>query len=75
NKPVRMWQTPFVFALAFLKDYVFRLGFLDGWRGYTIAQTAASYAAYKRMRYYEMRRNPASRGSAAAALTRSGLDH
>ncbi|EIL91797.1 glycosyltransferase family 2 protein [Rhodanobacter sp. 115] len=75
NKPVRMWQTPFVFALAFLKDYVFRLGFLDGWRGYTIAQTAASYAAYKRMRYYEMRRNPASRDSAAAALTRSGLDH
>lgn len=75
NKPARMWQTPFVFALAFLKDYIFRLGFLDGWRGYTIAQTAASYAAYKRMRYYEMRRNPASRDSAAAALTRSGLDH
>ncbi|MGC1549473.1 MAG: glycosyltransferase family 2 protein [Rhodanobacter sp.] len=75
NKPARMWQTPFVFALAFLKDYIFRLGFLDGWRGYTIAQTAASYAAYKRMRYYEMRRNPASCESAAAALTRRGLDH
>ncbi|HKT29468.1 glycosyltransferase family 2 protein [Dyella sp.] len=75
NKSTRMWQTPFVFALAFFKDYVLRLGFLDGWRGYAIAQTAASYAAYKRMRYYEMRMNPASRDTAAAALTRSGLDH
>lgn len=75
NKSIRMWQTPFVFALAFFKDYVLRLGFLDGWRGYAIAQTAASYAAYKRMRYYEMRTNPASRDTAAAALTRSGLDH
>ena len=75
NKPARMWQMPFVFALAFFKDYVLRLGFLDGWRGYAIAQTAASYAAYKRMRYYEMRLNPASRDTAAAALTRSGLDH
>ena len=74
NKPTRMWQTPFVFVLAFIKDYVFRLGFLDGWRGYAISQTAASYAAYKRMRYYEMRQNPVSRDTAAAALRRSGLD-
>ena len=75
DKPARMWQTPFVFALAFIKDYFLRLAFLDGWRGYAIAQTAASYAAYKRMRYYEMRQNPASRDTAAAALHRSGLDH
>jgi glycosyltransferase involved in cell wall biosynthesis len=75
NKPVRMWQTPFVFALAFIKDYLLRLAFLDGWRGYAMAQTAASYAVYKRMRYYEMRHNPVSRDSAAAALTRTGLDH
>ena len=75
NKPTRMWQTPFVYVLAFLKDYLLRLGFLDGWRGYAIAQTAASYAAYKRMRYYEMRQNPVSRDTAAAALNRSGLDH
>jgi len=75
DKSTRMWQTPFVFALAFIKDYFLRLGFLDGWRGYAIAQTAASYAAYKRMRYFEMRQNPASRDTAAAALTRSGLDH
>ena len=74
DKPVRMWQTPFVFALAFLKDYLFRLAFLDGWRGYAIAQTAASYAVYKRMRYYEMRHNPASIESAAAALHRHGID-
>jgi len=74
NKPVRMWQTPFVFLLAFIKDYFFRLAFLDGWRGFVIAQTAASYAAYKRMRYYEMRRNPASLESAADALIRHGID-
>lgn len=74
GKPVHMWQTPFVFALAFLKDYLFRLAFLDGWRGYAIAQTAASYAVYKRMRYYEMRHNPASLESAANALTRHGID-
>jgi glycosyltransferase involved in cell wall biosynthesis len=74
GKSTRMWQTPFVFVLAFIKDYFLRLGFLDGWRGYAIAQTAASYAAYKRMRYFEMRQNPASRDTAAAALHRSGLD-
>jgi glycosyltransferase involved in cell wall biosynthesis len=75
KKPARMWQTPFVFMLAFIKDYLLRLGFLDGWRGYAISQTAASYAVYKRMRYYEMLQNPASRDTAADALTRSGLDH
>jgi hypothetical protein len=75
EKSARMWQTPFVFALAFFKDYLLRLGCLDGWRGYVIAQTAASYAVYKRMRYYEMRLNPASRDTAAAALARSGLEH
>ncbi len=74
GKPVRMWQTPFVYLLAFIKDYVLRLGFLDGWRGFVIAQTAASYAAYKRMRYYEMRRNPASVQHGADALLRHGID-
>lgn len=74
GKPVRMWQSPFVFALAFIKDYVFRLAFLDGWRGFMIAQTAASYALYKRMRYYEMRHNPESVDRAAALLTRHGID-
>jgi glycosyltransferase involved in cell wall biosynthesis len=74
GKPTRMWQTPFVVLLAFIKDYFFRLGFLDGWRGFIIAQTAASYAAYKRMRYYEMRRNPDSLKCAADALIRHGID-
>lgn len=74
GKPARMWQTPFVYLLAFIKDYVLRLGFLDGWRGFVIAQTAASYAAYKRMRYYEMRRNPASVQHGADALLRHGID-
>lgn len=74
GKPVRMWQAPFVYALAFVKDYVFRLAMLDGWRGFLIAQTAASYALYKRMRYYEMRHNPESVTEAAAILKRHGID-
>jgi glycosyltransferase involved in cell wall biosynthesis len=74
GKPVRMWQTPFVFALAFLKDYVFRLAMLDGWRGFMIAHTAASYAIYKRMRYYEMRHNPESVASAAKLLHRHDIE-
>ncbi|HEX7340728.1 MAG TPA: glycosyltransferase family 2 protein [Rhodanobacteraceae bacterium] len=74
NKPPRMWQTPFVYPLAFVKDYVFRLACLDGWRGFVIAQTAANYALYKRMRYYEMRRQPESVARAAAALTRHHID-
>lgn len=74
DKPVRMWQTPFVFAAAFGKDYLLRLAFMDGWRGYMIARTAASYAVYKRMRYYEMRHHPDSVARAADALTRHGID-
>lgn len=74
NKPVRMWQTPFLFLLTFVKDYFLRLGFLDGWRGYLIAHTAAVYAVYKRMRYYEIRQNPESLPRAATALTRHQID-
>jgi glycosyltransferase involved in cell wall biosynthesis len=74
NKPVRMWMTPLVFLSAFLKDYFLRLAFLDGWRGYVVSQIAASYAVYKRMRYYEMHRNPESRTLAAEQLRSYGLD-
>lgn len=74
DRPVRMWMTPMVFAAAFFKDYVLRLGLLDGWRGYIVSQVAASYAVYKRMRYYEMRRNPESRALAAEQLRSCGLD-
>lgn len=74
GKPVRMWQAPFVYLLAFVKDYVFRLAMFDGWRGFLIAQTAASYALYKRMRYYEMRHNPDSVAEAGAILKRHGIE-
>jgi glycosyltransferase involved in cell wall biosynthesis len=70
----RMWMSPLVFVAAFAKDYVFRLAMFDGWRGFVVAQTAASYAVYKRMRYYEMCRNPASIAAADEALARHGLD-
>ncbi|MDY6948416.1 MAG: glycosyltransferase family 2 protein, partial [Pseudomonadota bacterium] len=74
GKPVQMWLTPFVYLAAFLKDYFLRLAVLDGWRGYVVAQTAAAYAVYKRMRYYEMQRNPESRELAAQLLHGYGLD-
>jgi len=74
GKPVRMWQAPFVFALAFLKDYLFRLALLDGWRGFMIAHTAANYALYKRMRYYEMVRNPTSVANAAELMKKHQID-
>jgi glycosyltransferase involved in cell wall biosynthesis len=74
GKPARMWMAPFVFLSAFLKDYLVRLAFLDGWRGYIVSQVAASYAVYKRMRYYEMRRNPESRELAARQLRSHGLE-
>ena len=74
GKSPRMWQTPGVFVLAFFKDYVLRLACLDGWRGFIIAHTAASYAVYKRMRYYEMLRNDASIAEAGRALKAHALD-
>jgi glycosyltransferase involved in cell wall biosynthesis len=68
------WMTPFVFIAAFIKDYFLRLAFLDGWRGYAAAHVAASYAAYKRLRFYEMSRNPESRAIAAQAMLKHGLE-
>lgn len=74
RRPVRMWMTPLVFVAAFFKDYVLRLAILDGWRGYIISQLAASYAVYKRMRYYEMVRNPDSCELARQQLLKHGLE-
>jgi glycosyltransferase involved in cell wall biosynthesis len=74
GQPERMWMTPLVYVAAFAKDYLVRLAFLDGWRGWIISQIAASYAVYKRMRYYEMRHDPQSRALAAEHLRRHGLD-
>jgi glycosyltransferase involved in cell wall biosynthesis len=73
RKP-RMWLCPALFFVTFVRDYVLRLGMLDGWRGFVISQTAAAYAVYKRMRYYEMCKNPDSIALADDALRRHGLD-
>jgi glycosyltransferase involved in cell wall biosynthesis len=74
KKSPQMWATPFVGFAAFFKDYFLRLAFLDGWRGYIVARVAASYAVYKRMRYYEMLRNPESVELGRAQLRRHKLD-
>lgn len=70
----RLWESPFVFLATFIKDYVFRLAFLDGGPGFAVAWIAATYAVYKRLRYFEMLHNPPSRDSAAQVLQRHGLD-
>jgi len=74
GRSTQMWLCPFVFTGSFIKDYFLRLAFLDGWRGYVVSQIAAAYAVYKRIRYYEMKRNPASRELAAQLLSHYGLD-
>lgn len=74
GRPPRMWDCPLVFVGTFVKDYVLRLAMLDGWRGFIVAQTAASYAVYKRMRYYEMCRHPESVELAQTVLTRHHID-
>ena len=74
GRPPRMWLCPLIFVSTFIKDYFFRLAFLDGWRGYVVAQTAAAYAVYKRLRYFEIVVNPPSRNLAHELLKRCGLE-
>ena len=74
GRPARMWDSPLVFLGTFLKDYLLRLAIFDGWRGFIVAWTAASYAVYKRIRYYEMHHNPESREAAARALRAHDLE-
>jgi glycosyltransferase involved in cell wall biosynthesis len=74
RKPVAMWLAPLVFASSFFKDYVLRLAFMDGWRGFVLSQMAADYAIYKRMRYYEMQRDPQTIGEARDQLVKHQLE-
>lgn len=74
KRSASMWIAPAVFMASFFKDYVLRLGFMDGWRGFILSQTAASYAIYKRMRYYEMCRDPQTIAEAHAQLTKHKLE-
>jgi len=70
----QLWSVPVVFLATFLKDYVLRLGALDGARGYVASHLAASYAVYKRLRCYEMGVYPESIELARSALERHGLE-
>lgn len=74
GRPPRPWLAPLAFAAAFLKDYLLRLGFLDGWRGLIVAHVAANYAAYQRFRHYELAVNPGSREEAQRLLEHHGLN-
>jgi glycosyltransferase involved in cell wall biosynthesis len=44
-------------AAAFLRSYVFKLGFLDGAQGLAIARFAAHYVFLKNLKLWEMRKN------------------
>jgi len=47
-------------ALTFLRSYVFRLGFLDGWQGLVIARFAAHYAFLKLTKLHELQLKPSA---------------
>jgi len=74
GRPSRLWQAPLVFVTTFFKDYVLRLGVLDGARGYIASHLAASYAVYKRLRRHEMKLHPESVELARAALARHHIE-
>ena len=74
GRPTRLWMCPLVFVATFLKDYFLRFAFLDGWRGYVVAQIAASQAVYKRLRYFEMQANPTSRAQGLDVFRSHHLD-
>jgi hypothetical protein len=40
---------------AFIRSYIFKLGFLDGLQGFAIARFAAHYAFLKKLKLWEMR--------------------
>lgn len=74
KRALRMWECPFILFGIFFKDYVLRLAMLDGWRGFVVAYTAATYAVYKRIRYFEMWHSPESVEQAAQVLVKHGLE-
>lgn len=43
---------------SFMRNYIFKLGFLDGWEGYLIARVTAHYTLAKYARLHELNRNP-----------------
>jgi hypothetical protein len=46
----------FVMPLTFIKSYVFRRNFLNGWRGFIGSMINAFYAFLKEAKIYERRR-------------------
>ena len=49
--PAKIYLSPFV---SFVINYIFKLGFLDGWRGYTSARLSAFYTFLKYARLKEL---------------------
>jgi glycosyltransferase involved in cell wall biosynthesis len=74
GRSTRPYEWPWVFLATFIKDYLFRLAVLDGWRGFAAAWMAANYALYKRLRYYEIQSFPESVALASEELRAHGLE-
>lgn len=74
DKTAPLWTCPFIFVAIFIKDYFLRLAFLDGMRGYVVAQIAANQAVYRRLRYFELQQNPASRELGHKLLRDLGIE-
>lgn len=70
----RLWLAPLQYLATFLKDYLLRLGALDGARGFVACHLAASYSVYKRLRHHEMRIHPESIELGRQTLREHGLE-
>jgi glycosyltransferase involved in cell wall biosynthesis len=57
NKRVSMTSTPVHGLWAFLKHYIFKLGFIDGWAGFVIAFGNFEGTYYRYAKHYEKAQN------------------
>lgn len=70
-----LWILPFLFSWVFIKNYIFRCAIFDGQRGLSIAFVAAYYSCYKRLRLFEITRDPSTLQSAEELLPPSIIAH
>jgi glycosyltransferase involved in cell wall biosynthesis len=54
GKRPSLWSLLIVPRLVFLRSYILKLGFLDGWQGLVIARFASHYAMLKAAKLYEL---------------------
>jgi glycosyltransferase involved in cell wall biosynthesis len=60
GKRASIWSIALAPLAAFIRSYVFKLGFLDGMQGFAIARFAAHYAFLKNLKLWEMEKKSPS---------------